>query len=323
MRSDQRVLELAEDATVPLLERVRFLAIFANDLDEFFSLRAAELTRRWATGPPVQTAIRWPPGQSVEHILEVAGELMLRHAACFREAVLPALTKEGIEIRRWGELSSAERQGLHRLFRDRVYPVITPLLVDPAHPFPYISGLSLNLAVVVADPQAPRKMFARVKVPPLLPRLCEVSPRRFIPLEDMIAAHLVQLFEGTEILEHCAFHVTRPPGLPIDKHVTGDLAWALKREPPGRWKGPAVRLEAEDSISKRVLDRLTTELGIGEHAVYRLPGPLDLTGLHAIADLSLPELKYPAARGDPLCSPRGRHRDGASERYPRSRTVRK
>ena len=293
LRFNQRVLELAEDEKVPLLERVRFLAIFASNLDEFFMVRVAGLTRRLATGLPVKTATRRPPRQVLGRILEVTGELMLRHAACFREAVLPALTAQGIEILRWAELSDTERQSLHRLFRDRIYPVLTPLVVDPAHPFPYISGLSLNLAVIVADPQTGGKMFTRVKVPPLLPRFLDVSPQRFVPLEDVIAAHLTQLFEGMEILEHHAFRVTRNQDLEVDEDVTEDLMQALERELVRRKFGPAVRLEVEDSISAGVLDRLVTDLGVGERAVYRLPGPLDLAGLHAIADLDLPDLKYP------------------------------
>jgi polyphosphate kinase len=293
LRFNQRVLELAEDEAVPLLERVRFLAIFASNLDEFFMVRVAGLTRRLATGLPVETATKRPPRQVLERIFEVAGELMIRHAACFREAVQPTLTSHGIEILRWAELSDTERQSLHRLFRERIYPVLTPLVVDPAHPFPYISGLSLNLAVVVADPKARGDMFARVKVPPLLPRFLEVSPHRFVPLEDVIAAHLTQLFEGMEVLEHHAFRVTRNQDLEVDEDVTEDLMQALERELLRRKFGPAVRLEVEDSISAGVLERLVTELGIGERAVYRLQGPLDLAGLHAIADLDLPELKYP------------------------------
>jgi polyphosphate kinase len=293
LRFNQRVLELAEDEAVPLLERVRFLAIFASNLDEFFMVRVAGLTRRLATGLPVETATKRPPRQVLGRIFELAGELTLRHAACFRDAVLPALTGNGIEILRWAELSDTERQSLHRLFRERVYPVLTPLVVDPAHPFPYISGLSLNLAVVVADPAAGQKMFARVKVPPLLPRFLDVSPHRFVPLEDVIAAHLTQLFEGMEILEHHAFRVTRNQDLEVDEDVTENLMQALERELLRRRFGPAVRLEVEESISAGVLDRLVTELGIGERGVYRLPGPLDLAGLHAIADLDLAELKYP------------------------------
>jgi polyphosphate kinase len=293
LRFNQRVLELAEDETVPLLERVRFLAIFSSNLDEFFMVRVAGLTRRLATGLPVLTATRRPPRQVLGRILEVTGELMLRHAACFREAVLPALTAQGIEILRWGELSDTEQQSLHRLFRERIYPVLTPLVVDPAHPFPYISGLSLNLAVVVSDPQTGGEMFARVKVPPLLPRFLDVSPHRFVPLEDVIAAHLTQLFEGMEIVEHHIFRVTRNQDLEVDEDVTEDLMQALERELLRRKFGPAVRLEVEDSMSPEVLERLLPDLGIAERAVYRLPGPLDLAGLHAIADLDLPELKYP------------------------------
>ncbi len=293
LRFNQRVLELAEDEAVPLLERVRFLAIFASNLDEFFMVRVAGLTRRLATGLPVTTATKRPPRQVLGRILELTGELMLRHATRFREAVQPALTAQGIEILRWGELSDTEQQSLHRLFRERIYPVLTPLVVDPAHPFPYISGLSLNLAVVVADPESGLEMFARVKVPPLLPRFLEVSPQRFVPLEDVIAAHLGQLFEGMQILQHHAFRVTRNQDLEVDEDVTEDLMQALERELLRRRRGPAVRLEVEDSISEEVLERLVPEIGVGERAVYRLPGPLDLAGLHAIADLDLPELKYP------------------------------
>ncbi|MGE5289726.1 MAG: hypothetical protein ACM3ML_21550 [Micromonosporaceae bacterium] len=289
LRFCERGLELAEDTMVPLLERVRFLAIFARNLDEFFSLGSGGLTPRLAAVPLAETAARRSPQHLPEHeIFEVAGELMLRHAACFREAALPALTRRGIEILGWDELSGAEQHRLHRLFRDRIHPVMTPQLVDPAHPFPYISGLSLNLAVVVADPQMPRDMFARLKVPPLLPRFLEVSPHRFIALEGVIAGHLVELFEGMKIREHHVFRVTRRQRLEIAEHVTGELILGRQHEPLDRLKGPAIRLEVEDSITDGVLQRLTTELGIGEYAAYLLPGPLDLAALHAIADLNLP-----------------------------------
>jgi polyphosphate kinase len=279
------MLELAEDATVPLRERVGLLADIASNLDEFFSLRVAGPARRLATGLRVETATRRRPAQAHEHTFKIAGELMLGHAACFHEAVQPALTEQGIEILRWAELSGAERQRLHRLFHDRIYPVMTPLLVDSAHPFPYISGLSLNLAVVIADSQAPRNRFARVKVPLLLPRFLGISPHRFVPPEDVIAAHLTRLFEGMEVLEHHVFRVTRGQELEIGGKAAGDPMQDLERELLGRLKGPVVRLEVEDSISGSVLDWLTAELGIGKRAVYRLPGPLDLTGLRAIAEL--------------------------------------
>ncbi len=294
LRFNQRVLELAEDETLPLLERVRFLSIFASNLDEFFMVRVAGRMRRMATGLPVEGVTGLPPEEILSRTLETARELTLRHAECYANAVLPALGEERIEVLRWKELSAAEQEDLQRLFRERIYPVLTPLIVDPAHPFPYISGLSLSLAVMVADPRTGATMFARVKVPPLLPRFLTVSQYRFVPLEDVIAAHLTELFAGLEILEQHVFRVTRTRDLEVDEDVTEDLLQSLERELQRRRFEPAVRLEVEDSISSDVLDKLVTELGIDDRAVYRLPGPLDLSGLSVIADLDRRQLKYPA-----------------------------
>jgi polyphosphate kinase len=293
LRFNQRVLELAEDDSVPLLERVRFLAIFASNLDEFFMVRVAGLMRRMAAGLPVEGVSVQLPGQVLNRTLELAGRLTVRHAACFSELVSPALGAQGIEILRWKELSSGERDNLRELFRERIYPVLTPLVVDPAHPFPFISGLSLNLAVMVADPRTGATMFARVKVPPLLPRFLAVSPHRFVPIEDVIAAHLTQLFAGLDIVENHVFRVTRVRDLEVDEDLTEDLLQALERELLRRRFDPAVRLEVEDSMSSDVLDRLVTELSVDRRAVYRVPGPLDLSGLSAIADLDIGELRYP------------------------------
>jgi polyphosphate kinase len=293
LRFNQRVLELAEDDSVPLLERVRFLAIFASNLDEFFMVRVAGLMRRMAAGLPVEGVTLQRPGQVLNRTLDLAGKLTERHAACFTQRILPALNAESIEILRWKELSSAERGNLRELFRERIYPVLTPLVVDPAHPFPFISGLSLNLAVMVADPRTGATMFARVKVPPRLPRFLAVSPQRFVPLEDVIAAHLTQLFEGLDIVEHHVFRVTRVRDLEVDEDITEDLLQALERELLRRRFDPAVRLEVEDSMSNDVLDRLVSELSIDRRAVYRVPGPLDLSGLTAVADLDIGELRYP------------------------------
>jgi len=293
LRFNQRVLELAEDERVPLLERVRFLSIFASNLDEFFMVRVAGRIRRMATGLPVEGASGLEPGQILANTLEKARELSIRHADCFRNMVQPALAEQGIEILRWKELSQGEQEDLHRLFRERIYPVLTPLLVDPAHPFPYISGLSLSLAVMIADARTGATMFARVKVPPLLPRFLTVAKRRFVPLEDVIAAHLTDLFAGLDILEHHVFRVTRTRDLEVDEDVTEDLMQSLERELLRRRFEPAVRLEVEDSMSSDVLDKLVTELGIDHRAVYHLPGPLDLSGLSLIADEDLPQLKYP------------------------------
>jgi polyphosphate kinase len=293
LRFNQRVLELAEDESVPLLERVRFLSIFASNLDEFFMVRVAGLMRRMAAGLPVEGVSVQRPGQVLDRTLDLAGRLTARHAACFTDQILPALSGEGIEILRWKELSSAERESMREMFRERIYPVLTPLVVDPAHPFPFISGLSMNLAVMVADPRTGSTMFARVKVPPLLPRFIAVSPHRFVPIEDVIAAHLTQLFEGLDIVEHHAFRVTRVRDLEVDEDITEDLLQALERELLRRRFDPAVRLEVEDSMSSDVLDRLVTELSVDRRAVYRVPGPLDLSGLSAIADLDIGELRYP------------------------------
>jgi polyphosphate kinase len=293
LRFNQRVLELAEDEHVPLLERVRFLSIFASNLDEFFMVRVAGRVRRMATGLPVEGASGLAPGQILANTLETARELSLRHAECLSTAVQPALADQGIEILRWKELSDTEQEDLHRLFRERIYPVLTPLLVDPAHPFPYISGLSLSLAVMIADARTGATMFARVKVPPLLPRFLTVAKRRFVPLEDVIAAHLTELFAGLDILEHHVFRVTRTRDLEVDEDVTEDLMQSLERELQKRRFEPAVRLEVEDSISSDVLDKLVTELDVDHRAVYHLPGPLDLSGLSVIADEDQPQLKYP------------------------------
>jgi polyphosphate kinase len=294
LRFNQRVLELAEDETVPLLERVRFLAIFASNLDEFFMVRVAGRMRRMAAGLPVESTSGRTSRQILQNTLQTARELTLRHAHCFASSVLPALGQEGIEILRWKELSASEQDELHTLFRDRVYPVLTPLIVDPAHPFPYISGLSLSLAVMIADPRTGGTMFARVKVPPLLPRFIALAQRRFVPLEDVIAAHMGELFVGLDVLEQHAFRVTRTRDLEIDEDVTENLLQSLERELLRRRFEPAVRLEVEESISSDVLDRLVTELGIDRQAVYRLPGPLDLSGLTGVADLDLRGLKFPA-----------------------------
>ena len=294
LRFNQRVLELAEDPDLPLLERARFLAIFASNLDEFFMVRVAGLKRRIATGLAVRAASGMHPREVLEAISTTAHDLVERHTSCFRDQVLPTLAKEGIEIVRWSDLDDEEREPLHSMFRERVFPVLTPLAVDPAHPFPYISGLSLNLAVVVRNPNTRQEHFARVKVPPLLPRFTQAAAQRFVPLEDLIAAHLPQLFPGMEVLQHHTFRVTRNEDLEVEEDEAENLLQALERELMRRRFGPPVRLEVEESIDPHVLDLIVRELGVSAEDVYSLPGPLDLTGLHGIADLDRPALKYPS-----------------------------
>ncbi|MGO4754723.1 RNA degradosome polyphosphate kinase, partial [Streptomyces sp. 2MCAF27] len=290
---NERVLELAEDPNTPLLERANFLAIFASNLDEFFMVRVAGLKRRIATGVATRSASGLQPREVLELIWTRSRELMARHAACFQQDVSPALAEEGIHLIRWPDLTEDEQSRLFTLFRQQIFPVLTPLAVDPAHPFPYISGLSLNLAVVVRNPVSGHDHFARVKVPPLLTRFLEASPQRYVPLEDVIAAHLEELFPGMEVLAHHMFRVTRNEDLEVEEDDAENLLQALEKELLRRRFGPPVRLEVEESIDPYVLDLLVRELKVSEAEVYPLPGPLDLTGLFGIAALDRPELKYP------------------------------
>ncbi|ABS02365.1 polyphosphate kinase [Kineococcus radiotolerans] len=298
---NERVLQLAEDPDVHLLERARYLSIFANNLDEFFMVRVAGLKRRIATGLAVTAASGLEPRQVLDAIAVRAHELTERHAAAFLGSVRPALAEAGITIVRWDELSPGEQVRLHGFFRDMVFPVLTPLAVDPAHPFPYISGLSLNLAVVVRNPTTDKEHFARVKVPPLLPRFVAVEPAegedprdaRFVPLEDVVGVHLDQLFPGMEVVQHHTFRVTRNEDLEVEEDDAENLLQALEKELLRRRFGPAVRLEVASDIDQKVRELLVRELGVHEQEVYELPEPLDLRGLGDIADLDRPELKFP------------------------------
>ncbi|MBU2110927.1 MAG: RNA degradosome polyphosphate kinase, partial [Actinobacteria bacterium] len=200
----------------------------------------------------------------------------------------------GIELVRWADLDKAEQKQCKRMFKERIFPVLTPLAVDPAHPFPYISGLSLNLAVLLRNPKSDKQHFARVKVPPIFSRFVPLGEQRFVPLEDVIAEHLNRLFPGMEIQQVHSFRVTRNEDLEVEEDDAENLLAALEKELLRRRFGPPVRLEVEESIDPAVLELLVGELGVSQDEVYRLPGPLDLRGLHGIADLSREELKYPA-----------------------------
>src|SRR3954453_11861013 len=289
-----RVLELAEDHDLPLLERVRFLAIFASNLDEFFMVRVAGLKRRIAAGVAVPAASGLMPREVLERIWRTTSELMQRQGGLFRDEIVPALAKEDIELVRWADLTREEQKHCKKLFKDRVFPVLTPLAVDPAHPFPYISGLSLNLAVLVRNPTTGKEHFARVKVPPIFSRFVPVGNQRFVPLEDVIGEHLKRLFPGMEVLAVHTFRVTRNEDLEVEEDDAENLLAALEKELLRRRFGPPVRLEVEENIDEHVLDLLVSELGVAPGEVVRLPGPLDLTGLTSIADLDRAELKFPA-----------------------------
>lgn len=298
-----RVLELAEDSGLYLLERLNFLSIVGSNLDEFFMVRVAGLRRRIATGIAVPSAAGLTPDEQMEQIAESAHKLMERQHRCFHEEVLPALAEEQIRIVGWDDLEAEAQERLTKFFSNEVFPILTPLAVDPAHPFPYISGLSLNLAVIVQNPQTGKELFARLKVPDQLDRMISVdgsravnSPSRearFIPLEDVIAQHLDILFPGMEVLEHHAFRVTRNEDLEVEEDDAENLLQALEKELLRRRFGPPVRLEVEDTINPDVLDLLVSELRIDESEVYKLPAPLDLRGVGAIVKANRPALHYP------------------------------
>jgi polyphosphate kinase len=285
-----RVLALAEDPTTPLLERAKFLAIFASNLDEFYMVRVAGLKRRQQTGLPVRSVLSLR--DQLDLITQRSAELVARHADLFLTEVRPALAKEGVQLVSWADLDDDEHDGLRDYFRAKVFPVLTPLAVDPAHPFPYISGLSLNLAVLVRDPDGGPELFARVKVPNNVPRLVAVGTGRFLPLEELIAAHLGELFSGMQIVEHHLFRVTRNAEVELDDDRDEDLLQALERELARRRFGPPVRLEVADSVSDHVLDLLVRELDMAPQDVLRIHGPLDLGALWQVYnETDRPDLK--------------------------------
>ncbi|SEP58625.1 RNA degradosome polyphosphate kinase [Microlunatus flavus] len=293
---NNRVLDLARDTLrVPLLERAKFLAIFSSNLDEFFMVRVAGLKRRIAAGVAVPGVSGMLPRDLHLAILNRTRELVEEQARIFGEEIRPSLAAEGIEILHWDELRPDERERMHVLFAERIFPVLTPLAVDPSHPFPYISGLSINLAVLVKNPETGVRQFARVKVPTVLPRFVQLDEGRFVPLEDVIARHLDQLFSGMQVVSHHVFRITRNEDLEVEEDDAENLLLALEKELLRRKVGrPPVRLEVEEDMDPRMLEILVSELDITEREVFALPGPLDLRGLFSLADIDRADLKYPA-----------------------------
>ncbi|WP_144711369.1 RNA degradosome polyphosphate kinase [Curtobacterium pusillum] len=298
LRFNQRVLELGEDRTQPLLERANFLAIFASNLDEFFMVRVAGLKRRIDTGIAVPTNVGRAPSDVLRDIAKKAHELQDRHAQAFIGSLKPDLDAAGIHIEHWSDLDEADRLRMREYFNERIFPVLMPLAVDPAHPFPYISGLSINLAVRVRNPKSQRQEFARLKVPQNFSRLIQLPDdnsgrMRFIPLEDLIANHLDDLFPGMEVLEHHVFRVTRNEDVEIEEDEAENLIQALERELLRRRFGPPIRLEITEDMDPVTLDLLVRELDITEQEVFRLPSPLDLGCLFEISKINRPDLHYP------------------------------
>ena len=289
-----RVLALAESAQTPLLERIKFLSIFASNLDEFYMVRVAGLKRQEAAGLATRSADGLLPGEQIALIADKAKPLSQRHAGLFVNDVMKELAAAGIGILRWQQLTDTQRLEFDELFEEKIFPILTPLAVDPGHPFPYISNRSLNLAVSVRDPASGRTHFARVKVPPLLPRFLTFSDEAcFVPLEDVIAANLQGLFPGMEILEHHTFRVTRDAELEVDDDGAEDLLEALEAELARRRFSRAVRLEVEQSMPQHMLHLLTRELQMEEVDTCTLPGPLDLSGLMEVYAIPRPDLKDP------------------------------
>jgi polyphosphate kinase len=297
---NNRVLELAEDNSLPLLERVRFMAIVSSNLDDFFMIRAASVKLKVESGLGSINLSGYTPLQLFEAILEKSKVLVNRQNELWHSILLPELAQENIHIVKWHDLTLSEREYVKQLFDASIFPVLTPLAVDPTRPFPYISGLSVSLAVLVRNPNSREEFFARVKVPNTLPRFVVTNAQvntRFIALEEVIAAHLEELFPGMMIEDYFAFRLTRNEDLDLEEDESDNLLETMEQELQRRKFGPPVRLEVDDDIKQDLLERLISELEITNREVFKNRGPLDFTGLNFIADLDRPKLKYPPFRG--------------------------
>ena len=292
---NERVLELAEDTAIPVLERCRFLAIFSSNLDDFYMIRVATLKRKLESGVTKSNTAGYTPVELMSEISKKTQELLARQSTAFHDVILPELATHGIGLAEWESLDADERAAVNQVFHTKIFPVLTPLAVDPSHPFPYISGLSLNLAVVVKKPDNEEDLFARVKVPSNLPRFVETGKsgvRRFVPLEEVIIANLHELFQGMEVKDHYSFRLTRNADLELEEEESEDLLASMEQELLRRKFGPPVRLEVDRDIEPELLKTLMDELNIKSEDISRYKEPLDLTGLLQIADIDLPELRF-------------------------------
>ena len=302
LKFNKRVLELAQDEDLPIIERASFAAIFANNLDEFFMVRVAGLKRRIDTGIAVTAASGLSPRQQLRAISEQAHRLQDEHAHYMIDHILPDLAKEKIVLLSWDKLTAAEQERLSRYYRQQVFPVLTPLAVDPAHPFPYISGGSINLAVLVENPASGKSHFARVKIPGNLNRLVPVDDMTdddatnvrygFITMENLIIAHLESLFPGMIIKEARSFRVTRNEDIDVEEDDAENLLNAMEKELLRRRFGPPIRLEISDETSPFLSQLLADQLRVSADEVYRLPAPLDATVLFELGGIDRPDLKY-------------------------------
>ncbi|HJT63370.1 MAG TPA: RNA degradosome polyphosphate kinase, partial [Candidatus Limnocylindria bacterium] len=291
----ERVLAQAEDPESPLLERTKFAAIVAGNVDEFYQIRVAGLKRQVAAGTLTTSPDGLTAAQQLSRIDRRVRKLAARHAALFADEIRPALADAGVPIVHWSELDEAAQATLRETYQDQIFPVLTPLAVDPAHPFPYISNLSLNLAVLVRDQASRRRLFARIKVPSLLPRFMYAEGNghgpAWVPLEDVIAANLDSLFPGMVIAESWSFRVTRHSDLEIDDDEAEDLLETIEEELRRLRFSRAVRLEVEQGMPDHVIALLTREMQMGSADVHELPAPLGLADLWSLVNLDRPDLK--------------------------------
>jgi polyphosphate kinase len=299
-----RVLARAEDASLPLLDRVLSLHFFGQNLDDFFQIRVAGLKEQLEAAPLVASPDGMSPMAQLREIRRRVEGLIEREQHLFQRELRPRLADAGIRLVEAAELSRKDAEHLSRYFRRSIFPVLTPLAVDPGHPFPYISHFSLNLAVIVRDPLRRRERFARLKVPPLLPRFVALPDgERFMPLEQVIAANLQALFPGMEIVSHTAFRVTRDNDLEVREDEADDLLVTIQTELLRfRRRARAVRLEINPDMVEDVRDLLVRELELTDDDVYTVDGLLDLSAVDFFADLDRPELR--SAPYTPIAPPR-------------------
>lgn len=293
---NERVLQLAEDTQIPLLERTRFVAIFSSNLDEFYMVRVATLKEKIATGITLRNSAGLTPILQMKKITERTKSLTDRLSKLFLNNIRPALSEIGIEIIRWDQTSEHEKEHVNQIFASLIFPVLTPLAVDPSRPFPYISGLSLNLAVIVRNPKKKEESFARVKIPTNLPRFISTtnnSDTRYIPLEQVIAANLLELFPGMQIIDQFTFRLTRNADLELEEDDVENLISSMEQELQRRKFGPPVRLEVEKGIDVESLDTLIEELDVNREEVISVENLIDFTSLHYFADFEIPEARYP------------------------------
>jgi polyphosphate kinase len=288
-----RVLAQVEDESLPLLERARFLAIASRALDEFFQVRVGGL-KQLAAGLESAASDPHGPQAQIRAIRLKVVELYARQARAFLHGLVPHLDSHGIRFSDWSSLDEDDRAYLDKVFEERIFPVLTPLAVDPGHPFPYISSLSLNLMVVVVDPASHEQRIARIKVPPLLSRFVVLPDgERFVPIEQVIAAHLHPLFEGMRVVAHHVFRLTRNADYTIDSDEADDLVEAVRAILKERRRSPlVVRLEVGSDMPPEVVDLLARELEIQHQDIYTISAPLDLGGLFDVCKLDRPELKF-------------------------------